>query len=117
MVWVEMLVGQTLLEFLYFKLVLLDFVLFLDQQLLKRLRLLSKLLLFVVGTVLVLDGLLELCLKDYQFVQGFVLLLFYVSNVFVCSSQLFVDPFQLLAHFLALLLLSLQLCLQLFALR
>jgi hypothetical protein len=65
----------------------------------------------------VLDGLLELCLQDYQFVQGLVLLLFDVPNVFVCSSQLFVDPFQFLAQFLALVLLSLELPLQLFALR
>ena len=64
-----------------------------------------------------LDRLLELCLKDYQFVQGFVLLLFDVSNVFVCSSQLFIDPFQFLAQFLALVLVSLELYLQLFALR
>lgn len=64
-----------------------------------------------------LDGLLELRLEDYQFVQGFVLLLFDVPNVFVCSSQLFVDPFQFLTQFLALILVSLELRLQLFALR
>ncbi len=113
---VEVLLSQAVLELLDFVLVLLDFVLFFNEQLLEGLGLLSQLLLLVVGTVLVLDGLFELSFEDDQFVEGFVFVLFDVPVEFVCFSQLFIDPFELFAKSLAFLLVFLEFRLQLFGL-
>ena len=50
---------------------------------------LAELLLLVVGTVLVLDGLPELSLKDDEFVEGLVFLLLNITIELMEFPQLF----------------------------
>lgn len=87
---VEVLLGEPMLEFLEFVLVLFDLVFFFDEELLKGLHFFPKFFLLIVGVVLVLDGLLELGLEYDEFVECLILFLLDFPVDFGDSPQLII---------------------------
>ncbi len=85
----EMFLGEFVLELFNFMLVVLDFVFFLDEELLQGLCFFPKLFLLVVGAVLVLDGFPKFGLEDDELVVGLVFLLLDVPVKLVEFSKLF----------------------------
>ncbi len=78
-VMLKVFLGHSLLELPGFLLVLLDLLLLLDKEFLKRIAPLPQILFLIVG-VLVLDGLLELGFEDDELVVGLV---FFFLDFFV----------------------------------